>query len=94
MRSVAISRSERRRQREPRVSAAFGDALTPPALDLLELLELAWHDCYGEIAPPDEVIEDILVMSDGRLDGLIGACRLAVEDRRDLHAAADQRRRS
>lgn len=91
---MAISRSERRRQREPRVSAVFGDAQSPRVLDLLELLELAWHDCYGEISPPEEVIDDILVMSDGHLDGLILASRRAVEDWRDLRVAADQRRRS
>jgi hypothetical protein len=92
MRPMAISRSQRRREREPSVSAAFGEALTPPALDLLELVEFAWHDCFGEIAPPDKVIDDILVISGGRLDALIAACRLAIEDWRDLRVAADKKR--
>ena len=64
--------------------------MTSPTLDLLE--EFAWHDCYGEISPPEEVIDDILVLSGDRLDGLIGAARLAFADRRDLRVAADAER--
>jgi len=90
---MVISRVERRDDRRGRVRAVMGDAATEPALDLLELLELAWHDCYGEITPPESVIEDVLRVSDGTLDGLIGAARLAVIDRRDLRLAADDRRR-
>ena len=89
---MAISRAERRRDREPRVSSAFGDALTPHALDLLELVEFAWHDCYGETTPPEDVVDDILEVSDGHLGALIEAARLAVEDRRDLRVAADAKR--
>jgi hypothetical protein len=59
-------------------------------LDLLELTELAWHDCYQEISLPDPVIEDILVCSQGDLAGLVRAARLAVEDYRDLRLAADE----
>ncbi|TPW13658.1 MAG: hypothetical protein FD127_1893 [Acidimicrobiaceae bacterium] len=68
--------------------ALFGtDA--PAALDLLELLELAWHDCYGEITPAHNVVADVLVLSEGTLSGRVLACRLAVTDWRDLHVAAD-----
>ena len=89
---MAISRQERRNHRQPRVEALFGAAATPPALDLLELTEFAWHDCYGDITPPDEVLDDILVVSQGDLGKLVIAARLAVLDWRDLRIAADSLR--
>jgi hypothetical protein len=90
---MAVSRADRRNEREPRVLAVFGADRTPRALDLLELVEFAWHDCYNEITPPEEIIDDILLLSDGRLDRLIVAARLAVSDWRDLKVAAEDRRR-
>ena len=54
------------------------------ALDVLELTDLAWHGCYDEISPPDQVVDDILAVSRGRLDLLAQAARLSVEDCRDL----------
>lgn len=89
---MGIGRADRRIDRRGRVVAAMGESATEPALDLLELLELAWHDCYGEVTPPESVIDEVLVVSGGTLDGLIGAARLAVTDRRDLRLAAAQRR--
>jgi hypothetical protein len=89
---MAVSRAERRADRENRVVAVFGEDRASTALDLLELVELAWHDCYGEITPPDKFIEDMLVVSEGSVDGLIRAARLAVTDWRDLRVAADERR--
>ncbi len=89
---MAVSRAERRRDRLDRVSAVFGTGRTEPALDLLELLEFAWHDCYGEISPDDSVIDDILLVSDGTMEGLIRSVHLAVTDWRDLKMAADDRR--
>ncbi len=86
---MAISRADRRRERTPRVVALFGEDRAPIALDLLELTELAWHDCYGEITPPDGVIEDMLLLSDGSIERLIQSARLAVTDWRDLRVAAD-----
>ena len=53
-------------------------------LDLLELTELAWHDCYNEISPSEAVVDDILLCARGDIDGLVRAARLAVTDRRDL----------
>ena len=76
-------------EREPRVAAIFSETHTPRALDLLELTELAWHDSYGDITPSEDVIDDMLVVSDGSLDQLIQAARLAVTDWRDLKLAAD-----
>ena len=70
----------------------FGEQQADAALDLLELLEFAWHDCYSEITPPDEVIDDVLVLSRGDLSRLISSGRLAVSDWRDTRVAADQLR--
>jgi len=61
---------------------------------LFELTEFAWHDCYGEITPPEQVIDDILVVSQGDLGKLARAARLAVTDRRDLRLSADALRGS
>jgi hypothetical protein len=63
--------------------------MADPALDLLELVDLAWHDCYGEITPPDDVIDDILLLSHGDLSRLVSAAHLAVIDWRDARVAAD-----
>jgi hypothetical protein len=90
---MAISRAERRNARTARVVSVFGEERAPRSLDLLELVELAWHDCYDEITPPVDIIDDILLVSDGRLDRLIEAARRAVIDWRDLKVAADERRR-
>lgn len=68
--------------------AAFGSR-ADAALDLLELAELAWHDCYGEVSPPESVIHDILTVSQGNLAKLAQAARLAVEDSRDLRMQAE-----
>jgi hypothetical protein len=74
------------------VIAVFGENAAPFALDLLELVEFAWHDCYQEVTPPEEIVDDILLLSDGRIERLIGAARLAITDWRDLKVAADARR--
>lgn len=89
---VAVSRAERRAGRRARVVGALGETVADPALDLLELVELAWHDCYGEITPPDDVIDDILLLSQGKLSRLVSAAHLAVSDWRDARMAADSLR--
>ncbi|MDF1597553.1 MAG: hypothetical protein P1T08_15855 [Acidimicrobiia bacterium] len=86
---MAVSRAERRSDRRRRVEEVFGEDLAPIALDLLELTELAWHDCYGEITPSEDMIEAMLVLSEGRIERLIEAARLGVVDWRDLKVAAD-----
>ena len=89
--TVPTSRAQRRRERRARAEALFGkDA--EAALDLLELTEFAWHDCYQDVTPPDGVVEDIFICSGGSLAGLARAARLAVEDRRDLRLQADATR--
>lgn len=78
--------------RAPLVAAAFGEERTLLALDVLELVELAWHDCYREITPSDDVIEDMLLVSAGTIEGLIQAALLGVTDWRDLKVAAEKLR--
>jgi hypothetical protein len=89
---MAVGRVERRAERKERVVSVFGEALAAPALDLLELTELAWHDCYQEITPSEETVDDILLCSQGELTKLIQAARLAVMDRRDLAMWAQRQR--
>ena len=91
---VAVGRSERYDEIRPRVIELFGadDQVLGRVGRVFELLELAWHDCYGETNPPAEVVEDVLACSRGTIDGLIDAAHLAVVDRRDLHIAAEQPR--
>jgi hypothetical protein len=47
---MAISRADRRAARADRASELFGKNAAI-ALDLLELVELAWHDCYKRSQP-------------------------------------------
>ena len=85
---MAVGRAQRRAERRARFAEEFGTK-AETALDLVDLLELAWHDCYGEITPPDRVIEDVLVCARGSLERLIKTALLAVTDWRDLRLAAD-----
>lgn len=85
---MAISRDERRAGRKKRVVGVFGDALADPVLDLLELTDLAWHDVYDEIAPSEEIVDDILLCSEGEIGKLIRVARMAVADWRDLKVSA------
>jgi hypothetical protein len=90
---VAVGRRERRAERRPAFTAAFGEQHASVALDLVEILELAWHDCYGEITPSEQVIDDLLTCAEGRLDRLVAAAHLAVTDWRDLRLQAEELRR-
>ena len=63
---MAISRADRRRDRSARAQTDFGpDA--EAALDVLELTEFAWHDCFGEVTPPDAVIDDVFTVARGSM---------------------------
>lgn len=86
---MAVSRADRRKDRTPNVIAVFGEDRAPFALDLLELVELAWHDCYGDVTPSESVIADMLLLSEGSIERLIQVARLGVTDWRDLQVAAD-----
>lgn len=83
---MAIGRAERFAARKPRIVAVFGggEASLRTVAQVFELMELAWHDCYGEVTPPEEVVDDVLLCSKGTLAGLVDAAHLAVIDRRDL----------
>ena len=69
----------------------FG-AKTEVALDLLHIADLAWHDCYREVAPSEEIVGDLLLLSGGTIDGLVDATLLALTDWRDLKLAAQAQR--
>lgn len=88
---IGISRSERRDADRGRAALEFGSDAAA-ALDLLDLLELAWHDSHGDVTPPAHVVEDVWVVADGDLGRLASASRLAVIDWRDLRLAADEAR--
>ena len=87
---MAIGRAARFEERKPRVIAVFGhgDRTLRAVAHVFELMEMAWHDCYAELTPSEEVVDDILLCSGGTLDGLIDAAHLAVIDRRDLSVQA------
>ncbi|MEU4263132.1 hypothetical protein ACYCCF_23785 [Streptomyces argenteolus] len=75
-------------ERTARVEAEFGKDAAAAALDLLELVEYAWHDCYGDVTPGEDVVEDVLTCSRGDLAQMTRFARPAVEDRRDPPVAA------
>jgi hypothetical protein len=91
---MAVGRAERFEERKPRVTAVFGDddATIQAVSHVFALMEMAWHDCYAEVTPSEEIVDDVLLCSGGTLDGLINAAHLAVIDQRDLSLwAADIR---
>ena len=85
---MVSERAERRAERRTKVAVLFADR-TDRALDLLELLEMAWHDTHDEATPPEEVIDDILLLSEGSLRLLVRWARLAIADWQDVRATAD-----
>ena len=91
---VAVGRAERFEERKPRVIAIFGDddKTIRAVAHVFELVEMAWHDCYAEITPSEDVVDDVLLCSGGTIGGLITAAHLAVIDRRDLSVWASDLR--
>ena len=89
---VAIGRDGRRSERRTQLGASFEEPHIEAALDALDLMDLAWHDCYGEVAPPARVLEDVLLLAEGDLSALVRQARLAVIDSRDVRVAADAKR--
>lgn len=89
---MAIGSEERRAERRPRIEAAFPKSHVEAALDLLNLADYAWHDCYGpkELAMPDSVLDDVLLLADGGLVALIRTARNAVIDFRDVRLSANR----
>ena len=89
---MAETRDDRRRERLPLVASVFAAEDVGVVLDLLEIAEFAWHDCYHEICPSEDIVDDILLLSGGRLDQMIEAVRLAITDWRDVRTNADRLR--
>jgi hypothetical protein len=89
---MVASSEDRRQTRSRRANEVFKDQ-AGAALDALALLDFAWHDCYGESSPPEQVIEDIWVVANGDLAQFVSATHLAVVDFRDLRVNADALRR-
>jgi hypothetical protein len=85
---VTSGRTERRAQRRTKVAVLFADR-TDRALDLLELVEMAWHDNYNEITPPEDLIDDILLLSEGNLRLLIRWGRIVIAVPSDVRDAAN-----
>ena len=91
---MAVGSEQRRRERRSRIEAEFSPRNAEAALDLLHLLDMAWHDCYGprELEVPPEVLADVLLLAKGDLARLIRYSRGAVLDFRDVRMAADDER--
>jgi hypothetical protein len=91
---MAIGRAERFEERKPRVIAVFGDddETLLAVSHVFELMEMAWHDCYAEATPSEEVVDNVLLCSQGTLRGLIHAAHMAVIDERDLSVWASDLR--
>ena len=86
---MTVGRHERFEELRPRLVALFGEGeVLPSVFAVLTLMEMAWHDCYGEVTPPAAVIDDVLHCCGGTLAGLVDAAELAVIDRRDLRLRA------
>ena len=85
---MAVGRAERFELLRPRVTELFGEDRRALVFELLELTEMAWHDCYGEVTPPATVLDDVFVCSEGDVDKLIRALRMAVVDWRDVRVWA------
>jgi hypothetical protein len=92
---MAVGRAERFDARKTGVTAVFGDdeETLRTVFATLALLEMAWHDNYGEVTPPEDVVTDVLHCSGGTISGLVRAAHLAVVDWRDLRVSADAIRR-
>lgn len=89
---MVTNAAERRRDRTQRATGVFGRQ-ADAGLDALGLLDLAWHDCYGEPAPAEQTLEDVWAVADGELARFFSAAHLAVIDFRDLRMGAEQLRR-
>jgi hypothetical protein len=62
---VAVGGEQRRTGRRPSVERVFAGEQVEAALDLLQLMDMAWHDCYGprEVEVPTAVLDDVLLLS-------------------------------
>ncbi|TCC07658.1 hypothetical protein [Kribbella soli] len=88
---MVVGRDQRREARRARFQQEFGRNATV-ALELIELTELAWHDCYNEPTFSDEILDDLLLVAGGSIQNLVHGAWLAVTDWRDLRVAANELR--
>lgn len=79
-------------ERRERIVEVFGERRFDVVVDVLTLFELAWHDCYGDISPPETIIDDVLLLSRGDIGRLVSVARLAASDWRDVVVQADRLR--
>ena len=86
------SAANRRATRREEIVRRFAVDDVEAALDLLALVDLAWHDCYGESSPPSSVVDDMLTVAEGDVRSLSRAGYRAVIDFRDLRLDADRKR--
>lgn len=49
---------------------------------------MAWHDTHSEGTPPEDLIDDVLFLSQGNLRLLIRWARIAIADWRDVKSSA------
>ncbi|MDI4643289.1 hypothetical protein K9U39_20625 [Rhodoblastus acidophilus] len=84
-------KEQRRSARATRCAETFGSQ-SPAALDLLAIVDLAWHDCYGDGELPSQVVDDLFVTSGGDLETMVHMASLALTDWRDLRMNADRAR--
>ena len=89
---MVIGSEQRRRERKSRVEVLFAGKQVEAVLDLMNLMDMAWHDCYGprEFEVPPAVLDDVLLLADGDLAVLIEVAHAAVIDFRDVRVAADR----
>jgi hypothetical protein len=75
-------------------ASRFAGKQVDAVLDLLHLMDMAWHDCYGprKLEVPPAGLDDVLLLADGDLVALISVARAAVIDFRDVRIAADANR--
>jgi hypothetical protein len=62
---VAVGADERFSQIRSRVVEVFGadDGMVERVARVVRLLEIGWHDIYGDPNPPGEVLDDVLACS-------------------------------
>ena|SRR3712207_1633026 len=89
----SVDRDRRRKGRKRAVERSFPPQHVDVALGILDLMELAWHDVYGEVTPSGVIIDDVLLIAQGDIAGLAAAAHMAVREWRDVRVSADDLRK-
>jgi hypothetical protein len=90
---MVAGRDERRKKRRWAVARSFPPEHVEAALDVLDLVDLAWRNVYRETTPSDVIVDDVLMIAQGDIASLARAAHLAVTDWRDVRVHADHLRR-